>query len=30
MTLAADDPQSMARIAAFLQGLQQLGWRNTS
>jgi hypothetical protein len=26
MTLAADDPQSMARIAAFLQGLQQLGW----
>ena len=26
MTLDADDPQSMARIAAFLQGLQQLGW----
>jgi putative tryptophan/tyrosine transport system substrate-binding protein len=26
MTLAADDPQSMARIAAFLQGLQHLGW----
>jgi ABC-type uncharacterized transport system substrate-binding protein len=24
--LAADDAQSMARIAAFLQGLQQLGW----
>jgi putative tryptophan/tyrosine transport system substrate-binding protein len=26
MNLAADDPQSMARITAFLQGLQQLGW----
>ena len=26
MNLAADDAQSMARIAAFLQGLQQLGW----
>src|SRR4029077_10852309 len=26
MTLAADDPQSVARIAAFVQGLQQLGW----
>jgi putative ABC transport system substrate-binding protein len=24
--LAADDPESMARIAAFLQGLQELGW----
>ena len=23
---AADDPESTARIAAFLQGLQQLGW----
>ena len=26
LALAADDPQSVARIAAFLQGLQQLGW----
>src|SRR5258707_1310557 len=26
MSLASDDPQSMARIAAFVQGLQQLGW----
>jgi putative ABC transport system substrate-binding protein len=26
MNLAADDAQSMARITAFLQGLQQLGW----
>jgi putative ABC transport system substrate-binding protein len=26
LALAADDPQSAARIAAFLQGLQQLGW----
>jgi putative ABC transport system substrate-binding protein len=26
MNLAADDAQSKARIAAFLQGLQQLGW----
>src|SRR5215510_10448383 len=26
MHLAADDPESMARIAGFLQGLQQLGW----
>jgi len=26
MNLAADDAQSMARIAAFLQALQQLGW----
>jgi putative ABC transport system substrate-binding protein len=26
MVGAADDPQSMPRIAAFLQGLQQLGW----
>jgi len=24
--LTADDPESMARIAAFLQGLQELGW----
>jgi putative tryptophan/tyrosine transport system substrate-binding protein len=26
MASAADDPESQARIAAFLQGLQQLGW----
>jgi ABC-type uncharacterized transport system substrate-binding protein len=26
MNLAADDQQSMARIAIFLQGLHQLGW----
>ena len=26
MHLAADDPEAQARIAAFLQGLQQLGW----
>jgi hypothetical protein len=26
MDLAADDPLSQARITAFLQGLQQLGW----
>jgi len=26
MTLAADDPESPARLAAFLQGLQDLGW----
>jgi putative ABC transport system substrate-binding protein len=26
MNLAADDPVSQARLAAFLQGLQQLGW----
>ena len=26
MNLAADDPEAQARIAAFLQGLQQLGW----
>ena len=24
--MAADDPEGQARIAAFLQGLQQLGW----
>jgi putative tryptophan/tyrosine transport system substrate-binding protein len=30
MSLAADDPQGQARIAAFLQGLQQLGWTNGS
>jgi ABC-type uncharacterized transport system substrate-binding protein len=26
MNLAADDPEAPVRIAAFLQGLQQLGW----
>ena len=26
MSSAADDPEGQARIAAFLQGLQQLGW----
>src|SRR5262245_61470755 len=26
MTTAADDPESLARIGAFLQALQQLGW----
>jgi putative ABC transport system substrate-binding protein len=26
MSLAADDPQGQARLAAFLQALQQLGW----
>ena len=26
MNFAADDPQSPARTAGFLQGLQQLGW----
>jgi putative tryptophan/tyrosine transport system substrate-binding protein len=26
MNYAEDDPQSQARIAAFLQGLQELGW----
>jgi putative ABC transport system substrate-binding protein len=26
MGTAADDPESLARVAAFLQGLQQLGW----
>ena len=24
--VAADDPEGQARVAAFLQGLQQLGW----
>jgi putative ABC transport system substrate-binding protein len=24
--LAADDPESLARVAAFLQGMQELGW----
>jgi putative tryptophan/tyrosine transport system substrate-binding protein len=26
MTTAADDPEGQARVAAFLQGLQQWGW----
>ena len=26
MNLAADDPEGQARLTAFLQGLQQLGW----
>jgi putative ABC transport system substrate-binding protein len=26
MNLAADDPQGQARVAAFLQGLQEAGW----
>ena len=26
MNLAADDPEGQARLAAFLDGLQQLGW----
>ena len=26
MALAADDPEGQARLAAFVQGLQQLGW----
>jgi putative ABC transport system substrate-binding protein len=30
MTTAADDPEGQARVAAFLQGLQQLGWTDGS
>src|SRR5262245_48313181 len=26
MNLAADDPEGQARVAAFLQGLQETGW----
>src|SRR5438445_12496102 len=26
MNLAADDPEGQARIAAFLQGMQETGW----
>jgi len=26
MNLTADDPEGQARLAAFLQGLQELGW----
>jgi len=29
MSQAADDPESMARLAAFLQGLQELGWTDS-
>jgi putative ABC transport system substrate-binding protein len=29
MPLATDDPESKARIAAFLQGLRQLGWTDS-
>src|SRR5262245_7006183 len=28
-TLARDDPEERVRIAAFLRGLQELGWRAT-
>jgi putative ABC transport system substrate-binding protein len=28
MSLAADDPEGLARVTAFAQGLQQLGWRD--
>jgi putative ABC transport system substrate-binding protein len=28
MTLAADDPETLRRRAAFVQGLQELGWAN--
>src|SRR6266513_1820613 len=27
MTLAQDDPQGQARFTAFVEGLQQFGWR---
>src|SRR3954468_14480568 len=30
MTTGADDPEGKARVAAFLQGLQQLGWTDGS
>ena len=26
MPLTADDPEDQARLAAFLQGLQEIGW----
>jgi putative ABC transport system substrate-binding protein len=29
MDLAENDPEGQARIAAFLQGLQQLGWTDS-
>ena len=28
MTLSADDPEGSARVTAFAQGLQELGWRD--
>jgi hypothetical protein len=28
MSIAADDPEGQTRLAAFQQGLQQLGWTN--
>jgi hypothetical protein len=28
MSLAADDKEAQARLAAFVQGLQELGWTN--
>jgi putative tryptophan/tyrosine transport system substrate-binding protein len=28
MTLSADDPEGLARVTAFVQGLQELGWRD--
>jgi putative ABC transport system substrate-binding protein len=28
MNLAADDPETLARVTAFAQGLQELGWRD--
>ena len=28
VALAQDDPQGQARLAAFVQGLQELGWTN--
>src|SRR4029077_10878296 len=28
MTLTADDPEGLARVTAFAQGLQELGWRD--
>ena len=30
MSLSADDPQGQARLKAFVQGLQQLGWTDGS
>jgi putative tryptophan/tyrosine transport system substrate-binding protein len=28
MSIATDDPEGQTRLAAFQQGLQQLGWTN--
>ena len=30
MNLAADDPEGQARIVAFVQGLQQSGWKTAT